>query len=183
MEKMIWLSVSIFCNKSNWHTLLNNGIEPFVLADKNIINYTLELNYLSGENMRLSLLVDEIDAPVVAKSTDIYFKKYFSDAGLSIRPITFPVEGVFMPFQANTVQYGLYHHHIITRGEIERYELQINLSRILLVALKDDIIDDQTILTFGFYLKMGLIKTLSAIDAQFVNSLRPAPGITNDKDI
>lgn len=181
---MVWLSISIFCNKNNWHSLLSNGIAPFVSADKKIVKYRLEFNYLSGANIRLSLLANETDAPVVAKHADEYFKYFFLNAGLSIHPVKLPVEGIFMPFPANTIQYGLYPHRTIKVDENEGYDLSVNLSQIILVALKHDIIDDETILTFGFYLKMGLVKAILSINEQFSNSLMPAPGVsTSDIDI
>lgn len=176
---MIWLAASIFCNKSNWHKLLNDGILPFISTEHDIINYTFSFNYLSGENIRLSLLTSQHNAPSLSKNMDNYFKAYFSKANLSRETIELPVNGIFIPFSANSIQYGLYPPVKITPSEKESYKMSIILSEVLCKALKDNIIDNETILTFAYYLKMGLIKTLTFVDPQFLNNLKPSDKFPN----
>ncbi len=158
-QELIWLSVSLFCNKNNWNKLMTDGINVFVSSTPNLISYTIEFNYLSGENIRLSLLVNKSDAQLMAKSADEYFKAYFASANLTVKQAEPPFMGVFMPFPANTIQYGLYTPQPINTDEVERYQTAINLSAIMLEALQDEI-DDETIITFAFYLQMGLVRSL-----------------------
>lgn len=153
----VWLSLSLFCAKNNWNKLLGEGIEPFVEGQKLITNYTISFNFLSGENIRLSLQVNSEDAPEVAKCADAYFKNYFSFSKFPVKKLLLPVDGVFLPMPMNTIQYGLYSVSAKTQAEISYLT---NVSKILITALKCDSIDDEAIITFAFYLQVGLTKVI-----------------------
>ncbi len=168
---MIWLSTSLFCNKRQWGNLLLNAIETFILVEKNntLKGYTIEVNYLSGENLRLSLLTDKKNAPLLAKLTDDYFTQYFATSISSGTSLNLPVDGIFLPFK-NCIRYGLY----LPQATINKEgSLAISFSQIFLDALKNEAVDDETILTFAFYLQIGLIYSISNIHPQFKKELKP----------
>ena len=166
---MIWLSISLFSNKANWHRLLNEAIAPFVQANPQLKGYYVAFNYLSGENIRLTLLTHLGNEQALAAIADSHFKNYFEKAHLSQQPLKLPVDGCFMPFPANTIQYGLYPPLTISVDDLEACELSINISKIIVAALQDEI-DDETILTFAFYLQISLVKTI-------YNTLRDADAL------
>jgi len=169
---MIWLSVSLFSHKNQWNKLLSRAVVPFASKNAYLNGFTIEFNYLSGENIRLSLLTDEENAPELAKLADKYFNNYFLSAGLSEQELKLPVNGIFIPFPSNTIQFGLYPPKKITADKLDNYSLSLHFSQIMLYALKDDVIDDEIILTFAFYLRMGLIKMASPVYPQLVNDLK-----------
>lgn len=156
---MIWLSTSLFSNISNWHQIFQQGIRPFVENNNRVKAYTIEFNYLSGQNIRLALLTDEYEKQEVAKNTDAYFKDYFETANLQQIPVKLPIGGVFMPFPANTIQYGLYPPVTVGLDKLDQFTLPITVSKIMVAALQDEI-DDETILTLAFYLQISLVKTI-----------------------
>ena len=158
IQNMTWLSISLFSNQPNWHKLLSQGIKSFIESQKKIHNYTIEFNYLSGENIRLSLMVKEAEAPFVVKEADSYFKHFFSKSNFSVKEVKLPVEGVFMPFPVNIIQYGLYKTQESGNNETG-YNIATDLSKIVTAALTDDT-DDETIITLAFYLQMGLIRAI-----------------------
>jgi len=169
---MIWLSVSLFSHKNQWNKLLSRAVVPFVSKNAYLNGFTIEFNYLSGENIRLSLLTDEENAPGLAKLADKYFNNYFLNAGLPEHELKLPVNGIFMPFPSNTIQFGLYPPKKITADKLDNYSPSLHFSQIMLYALKDDVIDDEIILTFVFYLRMGLIKMINSAYPNFVNDLK-----------
>lgn len=156
---MIWLSVSLFCSKKNWNRVLSEAIAPFAQTNSLLKGYTVEFNYLSGENIRLALLTDLGNEEGLVKTTDSYFKSYFEKARPPKAAAKLPVDGVFMPFPGNTIRYGLYPAVTIVASELVQYNLPIVLSNILVAALQDEI-DDETILTFAFYLQISIVKTI-----------------------
>lgn len=156
---MIWLSTSIFSSKQNWNSILRNGISSFVKNQLLIQAHVIQFNCLSGENIRLALLTEEWHATAVANAARHYFNQYFIDAQLSTLPVRLPVDGIFMPFPANSIQFGLYPPEHIDANELHHYKASIALSEIMLTALADEI-DDDTILTFAFYLQVALIKVI-----------------------
>jgi len=175
---MIWMSTSLFCCKNEWNKIFSSGIIPFLADEKTnkFLNaFRIEFNYLSGENIRFLLLTTEINAPKLAKHTDEYFKNYFFGANLYAPEIKLPVNGIFRPFLANTIKYGLYPPQTIANKEKEDYLFSIHFSQIILDALKENKIDNESILTFAFYLQLGLIKAINIIYPGF------APDYVEDK--
>ena len=181
-QQMICLSTSLFSSKKNWHLLLSEAIAPFTQANSWLKSYKITFNYLSGENIRLTLFTDLGNEEALAEQADGYFKSYFEKANLPQQPVKLPVNGIFMPFPGNTIQYGLYPPEAITATDLNRHLLSLNLSKIIVAALQDEI-DDETILTFGFYLQISLVKTiykfLNDVDALFTVI---APAITFKPD-
>src|SRR5690554_2737148 len=125
---MIWLSISLFCSKSNWHILFANGVNPFIIANSFIEHYIIEFNYLSGDNIRLSILTNQSIAPQVARNADDYFKTYFLNANLSTNQIKLSGKGVFIPFKENAIQFGLYYPIKIKNEEKDDYIFPVCLS-------------------------------------------------------
>jgi len=163
------IAVSLLCCKSEWNRLFADGIIPFVTDIDLSASYTIKFNYDDEENIRLSLYTTEINAKQLAEKAAEYFKDWFLKANLIV-PEMIPVgEEAPIPFPINSIQFGSYH-----REEKENLSLSVNLSQIILDALKEDVIDDETILTFAFYLQICLIKLITQIDPGFINTLKPA---------
>jgi len=119
-----------------------------------VVDYLIEFNSLCGENIRLAILVSDDSVTEFVPVIDNYFKCFFSAGNLRIEPVLLPVIGVFKPFEQNTIQYGLFD---IAYSASEA-RLAANLSGIILTALKDDEIDDETIITLAFYLHSAVLK-------------------------
>ena len=153
-KKLTWLKVSLFTKMWNWHYLLQE-IELFISQNRpHAVDYLIEFNSLCGENIRLAILVSDDSVTEFVPVIDDYFKRFFSTGKLRTEPALLPVIGVFKPFEQNTIQYGLFD---ISFSASET-KLAANLSRVILTALKDDEIDDETIITFAFYLHSAILK-------------------------
>jgi len=130
-------------------------IELFISQNRpHAVDYLIEFNSLCGENIRLAILVSDDSVTEFVPVIDDYFKRFFSTGKLRTEPALLPVIGVFKPFEQNTIQYGLFD---ISFSASET-KLAANLSRVILTALKDDEIDDETIITFAFYLHSAILK-------------------------
>jgi len=154
--KYILVATSLFCSKKNWPVLLK-AIQRFNRTIYLKPFFCLELNYLSGENIRFSYLAKEVDAEQLVKHAEEYFLGFFN----SIKPeIIQQTEGIFKNFEQNKVYYGLYNPIIIKKGERKYYRLQFMLSKLLIAALKDEHnLDSETILTLAYYFNITVIKT------------------------
>ena len=163
-QNYTWLATSLFCGKSSWKHVIEKGITPFLSDPVNKIyqnSFLLEFNYLSGENIRFSPLVKEEDTIDVSEKLDSWFKNFFSLADLPQKRHKLPVKGLFMPFPSNSIQYGLYDPiKIMGQEDYAEYKFRKGLSMIMIDALKDEAIDDETILTFVFYLTVAWLKVI-----------------------
>lgn len=156
---MIWLSTSLFCKKAHWNKLLDLGIKPFVENNKLVKAFKINFSYLSGDNLQLALLT-ELDSRIeLSNITADYFKHYFQGVAQPSIGLQLGFSGIFMPFSANSIQFGLYQPETLTIVELQKYSLCNGLSQAMIAALKDEI-DDEIILTFGIYLQVGIIKVL-----------------------
>jgi hypothetical protein len=163
MQQDTWFTTSLFCTKNNWGNVLA-AVQLFLSeenANNHIKAFTVEFNYMSGENIRFALFISTKKAVDLARHTDRWFKNYFATTNFTIPEPALPLPGIFMPFPEKTIQYGLY-KVVINNLPEEKVEdsLPCSISRTIVHALKDEDIDDQLILTFAYYLLLGLIKTI-----------------------
>jgi hypothetical protein len=165
-QDLVWLYASLFCSKNHWNALLAKGINPFIsclLRKNKLTSFHVQLSYASGENIRLSLLTEAAEAEELAKRMDRYFKDFFSDAGFPKKEPQLPVVGVFLPFPANTIQYGLYSLSPNENANaVDKNDFRKEFSILIIEALGEKIIDEETILTFAFYLHVAWLKTMAA---------------------
>jgi hypothetical protein len=159
-QNYTWLATSLFSRKNRWGNLLGE-IELFVnkwMNKNHTNNYLLEFNYLSGENIRFAFLSASEHTGCFVKQMDEHFKYFFLNSGNPENEPLLPTAGIFMPFPQNTIQYGLYMPVIISDlKEIEKYSIQIELSAIIIEALRQEEINDEVILTFSYYLIIAFI--------------------------
>jgi hypothetical protein len=164
MEQDTWLHTSLFCERRNWNELLKNGIQLFVqklLQERAIWFYQIACNYSGGENIRLAMFAPAASAPDVAKRTDEWFKNYFREANLPYTPAPLAGDSLFMPFPANTIQYGLYQvTDDPSEDPKEAYQFQMMLSAVICEALAGEDVVDETILTLAFYLHSAWLKNI-----------------------
>ncbi len=113
-NKQRLLSISLFCPKKNWKSLMTRGILEFLkteIAKQHLLNFNIELSYTAGENIRLILAVRQHSADIVSKEVDSYFNGFFRSV---MRPITskkknrFDLNTGFLLFPTNSVQYGIF---------------------------------------------------------------------------
>ena len=173
------LSVSLYCSKEHWNKVLSDGIDPLVdhlWKENKLKYYHLVFNYSSGENIRLSLFVPSGKAKSVARYVDEYCNHFFSVHKLPSEEIQFPVDGVFMPFPANSVQYGLFGQEYYVDNDFDLI-FQSRLSSLLILILKDVQIDDAEILTLSFYLHFSLLKIVLQTCRTAPHELRELRGL------
>jgi len=166
-----WLVTSLFCRKSNWGKLLAE-IDFFLnkWSETGFLNtYSLEFNYLSGENIRFALLAPAEFADFFAMQLDKHFKDAFLRSGLSVNSAIAPADSVFMPFPENTIQYGLYQPDYTDK--LNKYSFAPKLSELMLEVFRNEEIDDDLIITFGLYLTLVLVKVFIKDRPQLVAEL------------
>jgi hypothetical protein len=169
-QDLAWLSASLFCGKDHWNALLSKGIKPFInqlVPQKEVKSFHVQFSYASGENIRLALQTEAAQAKQLAKRMDLYFKDFFSKVNFPKKEIKLPVDGVFMPFPPNTIQYGLYKlPKEKSARALDENHLKQELSLLMIEALGEECIDEETILTFAFYLHMAWVKSVSSHHAK-----------------
>jgi hypothetical protein len=160
----VWLSISLFCQVGNWHILLNEGIKPFLqmpFVQASTDAYDIRLGYHDhgGEHVAFSLLTPLSNAERLAQNTDKFFTQFFQTHLLSTPAPSYYGKTLFMPIPCNSVQFGLY--SIINEQEENVHVFQSSaLSRIILAALAEESLDDETIVTFALYLYFALIEAI-----------------------
>lgn len=163
-DDQLWLRISLFCSKEDWHELLDTGIKPFLkhLSQTYMIDaYKLSLNDARGENIRLAILVTIAQSKLIAREADAYFTHYFQQTHLQGMPAEEATRAIFMPFPNNSVQYGLYS---VSREDAVLPLHHTILPLILINGLASDAIDDEAIITFAFSLHVSTIKVVMEYD-------------------
>ena len=157
MNSMTWLSVSLFCEKKNWHKLLE-GTSYFLKVTHNlIVCFRIEFNAFCGENLRLCIQTYKDKATELLYMMDNYYREYFKSQFYSNKANKQSYKGVFMHFPVNTIQFGLFSTDILSEYDAEYHLFSDNLSEIMLSAFKEEI-DDEIILSFCYYLNVAMAK-------------------------
>ncbi|MGV8096400.1 MAG: glycosyltransferase family 2 protein [Mangrovibacterium sp.] len=165
-----WVSASLFCDQENWNKLLKDGINSLVkeLKDIEACKFQIYFNRTNGSNIRFSLLTMQEQAGYLRERMDQHFENFFQS--IHKKELKLSDEDIFMPFPSNSVQYGLY--DLYYNQELNAiYSFQEQYSRIIIDGLSEEIIDDEAIITFAFYLHVALIKTLMNYYKGNVNEL------------
>lgn len=156
-NELIWLRSSVFSAKENWHRILEQ-IQIFIdlwKRQQRIKKFILEFNYLSGENIRFSILCRDDFKHLIAKKLNEQFTTFFLKKNFSVKKLALPINGVFLPHPANTIRYGLYN---IVNVNPETEQINMMISLVIIQALCNEPIDEESILTFAFYLYAGTLK-------------------------
>lgn len=157
-NKPIWLRTSLFVEKNQWAYVLRNGIKSFI-EQPSIDTITealmIEFNYMSGENIRFAIKVPGQNAEMLAYEIDAFFKSLFTKSNLPSKDIELPVQGLFLPFPGNTIQYGLYNGLFPVDNAITK--IISKTSAYIIEALMDETINDETLIMLAFYFHCALI--------------------------
>ena len=161
-QKYKCLSTSIFCSASHWNHVLNEialFLHKMQLEDQN--SFFLQFNYQGGENIRWALFIPADQVDNFTRQIDDHFNYFFSKANLPLTKSSTSVETDLLPFPQNSIQYGLYRPvYSDGFGTLQDFGIRSSLSWLMIEALASDNIDDETILTFTFYLHIALIKLM-----------------------
>lgn len=150
--------MSLFSSRRHAHCVLNEAISPFVTQYSELgalKSWFFELNSHLGENIRLSLLVPFDQAPKMARNAKKHFRLFFFERGLAVKPLSFPLAGIFLPFPENSIQFGLY-RVTVEKTEFDEGDWDRRVSAILLEALAKEEIDDETVFSLCLYLHLTL---------------------------
>lgn len=170
-----WLETSLFAEKSQWGCVLRNGIKAFI-EQSSIATITealmIEFNYTRGENIRFAIKIPIQNAGMIADDIDNFFKSFFSKANLSKKEITLPVQGIFLPFPANTIQYGLY-NRLPTSSSIANKITSKTSDCIIKALMNNDLVYEETLIMLAFYFHCALItQAKETAEHEFINIYR-----------
>lgn len=156
-NEWLWLRTSVFSGKEHWHRILEQ-IQVFIdfwKPQQCIKGFRLEFNYLSGENIRFSILCRDDFKQLIAQEFDIFFKDFFLRSNLPVRQQSLPINGIFLPHPPNSIRYGLYD---MVGNDPENRQRDTVISSAIIQALYHEPIDEESVLTFAFYLYAGMLK-------------------------
>jgi hypothetical protein len=140
MEKRLtWLGISFFYEKSGWHSLIQDPLRSYLSSEEvqsRAIVYTVAFNSDRGDNIRLNIWAELLDADELLLKCHGHFTDFFSK-----NPIPRPGgswttgDHFFLPFPANSIQYGVYRTpKVIDDHTVELFALDKRLSDCLLMV-------------------------------------------------
>lgn len=170
-NKSVWLSTTLFGRRQNWnrilrqiHILMNQpafglGATPFIV----------EFDYLSGESIHFSFLRKDDDYTDMLEYIDNFFKTFF--LSLENKDDKFSLPSIFLPIPYHSIQYGIYPPLSINEDEAIVFEPQVLFSKIIIDAFSDEILADEIILAFSFYVLFGMCHVIITIQPSLQKKL------------
>jgi len=156
-EELVWLKTSLFADQSEWHNVLDDGIKVFLADSRNKAeakNWQLCFNYLNGDNIRFSVQTEAKVSEQFAKRIDDFFGLFFLRYKKEKKEIKPSLTRIFLPPPKNSILYGLYVAPISAGHNIE---ISSKLSHYIMSSLRDDTIDEESLMTLAFYFQAALI--------------------------
>lgn len=156
-----WLSISLYCDQEHFHHLLKNGVSPALTCIKkrgSLVAWSFEFNGNGGPNIRLSILTLKDRAHETSLLIASFFESFFKQVNYRNCTHAMPGKELYMPFPGNSVQFGLYLTDDSTAND---HDLNMLLSEVLLDALSDDIIDNDSLFSICLYLHFSLALTIN----------------------
>ena len=163
MKNLKWLSISLFCNQSKWNKTLSCGVRPFIKEMQNkklLSDYTVELNFVGGDNIRLALKSEYKYQKELALEAKSYFEPF-----LAKQKSYFPSNSniLFQAFPCNTCHYGLFSCLEFIEPSTGKYDFARTISDMILEFLCDNVLDNESIMTFAYYLHIDYLAHLGNI--------------------
>ena len=174
----IWLTASCFCSRARWGELLHE-IKNFrtKLDHEKYVSFQIQFNDTLGDNIRVSILPTPGGLDEVGQSMEEYFGRFFS--GFNDGSITSPIQGIFLPFPTNRIEFGLYNIAFDERM-FPTYKTLEEMSELIIEALQHEEITEDTLISFCFYLQIAFIKTCLPYYEQDIDALFLALSPGND---
>lgn len=150
----MWLNASIFCKRNNWGELLKNGVNSFVkssMEEKTVNSYSVELNFSECDHVRLAILLEKHNVLQVGEAMTRYFSDFFENSGFDSPDLQLPIDRFFLPFPCNSIRYGLYNAFSWPYNQV-LVNIQRELSDIIIQSVSEEIVDEELLVTLGFYL-------------------------------
>lgn len=126
----LFLSISIFYDRMEWHTLILRGILPFVEKTKALEGYSLALSKNRGDHVIFFLITSESRAEDLAEKANQYFNEIVASNRTKETYNLIPKNDFFCNFEPYTVQYGLYD------GQFNSVHLEQELSKLVIYVFQ-----------------------------------------------
>lgn len=108
LDNKRFLSISIFCDQTQWHKVILNNLLPYLKNNILFENYFISLSKKRGDHIKLMIISSNSEAPGLILKMDVYFKKCVAKIGASYKKNLIPENGTFYDFTPNTIHYGVY---------------------------------------------------------------------------
>ncbi|HCN83946.1 MAG TPA: hypothetical protein DIT07_10065 [Sphingobacteriaceae bacterium] len=163
--------VSVFYIRSSWNNLFTQVIKPFIIQHQsNIKSWCIYFSSTHGDHITLAIkTVDNVRIE----------KNFLETAGnfLSLNPsekniIEFPLEDFFMDYPNNSIQFNKSKSLAHSWDNSSQKDRQQAISKALIEALGNDVIDMESIYTFLIYMQLGIIQSAYP-DIRIACSLAP----------
>jgi len=106
------------------------------------------------------------DAETTAVKLRTHFETFFKNQGLFASQPSAAANALFMPFPQNTIRFGLYPPVELSRLSKKDNKFSTEFSSIVTGGLAGEDIDDETVVTFAFYLYIALLKVINLFNNQ-----------------
>lgn len=157
MNSRAFINASIFYNRKNWHSLMQDCLKPLIskLSRTQEPAWLIYLNHDKGPNIRFSWYGENIsDAKSDLLIIDEHLNNYLRENPSPPNEIDFDVKNAFMDIPNNSARYNLYMHLDWQMPEPRRL-----VSENILDKLSNEEIDNEMIVSLSLYLHFQLIRS------------------------
>jgi glycosyltransferase involved in cell wall biosynthesis len=156
-ERYHWITCSLFAPMTIWRGLLTQFHHLLEELKNEFLYFQVQINDDKGSNIRIALLAKAENKQKICDVLSLRFKPLLS--GFPIDDTKGKVDSIFLPYPTHVVEFDLYHVYYDEKLS-DTYEVQQEISNLIIEVLKQDDIDLETITTFCFYVQVCLINAI-----------------------
>lgn len=161
-----WVNVSVFYNMKSWNTILNSCLRPsLALLERRswIEGYFIHFSKNQGDHLRISCLVSSNHVDDVRQILSNDIKKYISAFPSITDQVKYPLSSIFKNFPNNSVNFNIYKNYAPESEFLNSKELlslRQLISNLIIAEMAQDIIEEESVFTFGLYMQLGVLKAI-----------------------
>lgn len=171
-KNYVWLPISLISARVNWGSILKS-IHDFLKSndiDGNQYIFKISFSYEEFEAINFTLLSHYPPQNELIFNIDKYFRNILANFPKHTSSINYQsLTCLFQPFNCNSIHYGLYPPIFLNVKSYENFNVEVELTKLIIIEFQDKEINDEELLTFAFY-----------ITYSFLNQILPSNTTTRD---
>ncbi len=162
--------VSIYYNRSSWHDLITNVIQPFIRQEQdNLEAYYFYFGTSQGDHVTFAARPQD-NTDNFQKRFSILLEQFLLSRPSASKVISYPLQSFFMDYPNNSFHFNKNKLIAYSENTIVSDLIKHHISKSIIDAFGSEEVDNESIYTFIIYMQLGIIRAANSTFKQALES-------------